>query len=248
MRGRDFYTYEEAASALSVDHESFRQILLRGGLDAYVEISYLFGRFEAEGFEPPSSGKNEHAEWKRTVPLHDHLGIDYELRGWFRVFPESLSHTLRVGGFVSGFGRPDVEVWPWKLPELCWEEYGVLGSFHLLDLDGTPKHPGLKELWFSAEQVDSEAACLATPTKEVDVVAAGPKQKLRSDREQNLLRVIAGLWALSGLPPEHYTTADKLTALFTGDAWRWEKPDKDAVARVLKEAANLPGAAIGTSD
>jgi len=71
--------------------------------------------------------------------------------------------------------------------------------------------------------------------------------KLRSDREENLLRVIAGLWALSGLPAEHNTTADKVSALF--DSWQWDKPAKSSIAdTILKQAASLPGARIRTSD
>jgi len=74
-----------------------------------------------------------------------------------------------------------------------------------------------------------------------------PAQRLRSDREQNLLRVIAGLWALSDLPSQHNTTADKLSALF--DSWKWDKPAKQTIAdTILKEAANLPGAVIRKSD
>jgi len=62
---------------------------------------------------------------------------------------------------------------------------------------------------------------------------------IRPQREQNLLRVIAGLWALSDLPDAHNTTADKLSALF--DTWGWEGPAKSTIAdTILRPASTLP--------
>ena len=96
-----------------------------------------------------------------------------------------------------------------------------------------------ESLWFSAADLD---ALMAEPER----VQIKPV-KLRADREENLLRVIAGLWALSGLPAEHNTTADKVSGLF--DSWGWDKPAKSSMAdTILKQAANLPGARIRTSD
>jgi hypothetical protein len=96
--------------------------------------------------------------------------------------------------------------------------------------------PTLDDLWFRAADID---AMLAEPV----AVKQRGQPKLRSDREENLLKVIAGMWALSSLPREHNTAADKLSALF--QSWGWEKPAKGTMAdTILKDAANLPGADI----
>lgn len=66
----------------------------------------------------------------------------------------------------------------------------------------------------------------------------GGEKRIRGDREQTLLRVIAGLWSLSTLPPEPTTAADKVSALF--DGWGWEKPTKATIAeKVLSPAVKL---------
>lgn len=68
--------------------------------------------------------------------------------------------------------------------------------------------------------------------------ALSKPSKLRSDREESLLRVIAALWEFSELPSEHYVAADKLSAAM--GSWGWEKPLEDTIANVLLEATNLP--------
>lgn len=68
--------------------------------------------------------------------------------------------------------------------------------------------------------------------------ATSKPPKLRSDREESLLRVIAALWEFSGLPIEHYAAADKLSAAM--GSWGWEKPLEETIAKVLLEAKNLP--------
>lgn len=60
--------------------------------------------------------------------------------------------------------------------------------------------------------------------------------RLRADREENLLRVIAGLWQFSNLPPQPNTAADRLSALF--DGWGWEKPTKGAMADLILTPAS----------
>lgn len=66
--------------------------------------------------------------------------------------------------------------------------------------------------------------------------AQGGDKKPRGDREENLLRVIAGLWEFSGLPPRPNTAADRLSALFAG--WGWEKPTKGAIADTILTPAS----------
>lgn len=77
------------------------------------------------------------------------------------------------------------------------------------------------------------------PNASTQVEGAAKQPKLRSDREQNLLRVIAALWEFSGLPKEQNTAADKLSGLMQG--WGWEQPAAGTMAdTILKAAANLP--------
>jgi hypothetical protein len=69
-------------------------------------------------------------------------------------------------------------------------------------------------------------------------------RKIRGDREETLLRVVAGMWELSSLPKQPNVAADRLEALFTGTGdggWGWEKPSKKTIAdTVLSVAIKLP--------
>jgi len=77
----------------------------------------------------------------------------------------------------------------------------------------------------------------SAPTKADET--QGKPLKIRADREQSLLRVIAGLWALSELPKEHNTAADKISGLLV--SWGWDKPAVGTIAdTILAEAAKLP--------
>lgn len=87
------------------------------------------------------------------------------------------------------------------------------------------------DFWGDLERTDAEAE-------------RSQGTKLRADREETLLRVIAGLWEVSGLPKKPTTAADRLEALFTGTGdggWGWEKPSKKTMAdAVFALAARLP--------
>lgn len=142
--------------------------------------------------------------------------------------------------------------------ELCDEHtYGIDGllfrnadSFavilyragNLQIIRGIPGDLYLKVSWMPANaHLVVRTAVLAEFVSSVSGKVA-PSQKvgkIRSDREQNLLRVIAGLWELSELPKAHNVTADKLSALF--DGWGWDKPAAGTMAdTILLEAAKLP--------
>ncbi|MGX5731946.1 hypothetical protein ACWKWK_15620 [Pseudoxanthomonas beigongshangi] len=87
------------------------------------------------------------------------------------------------------------------------------------------------DFWGESERADAE-------------VERSQGTKLRADREETLLRVVAGLWEISGLPKKPTTAADRLEALFTGTGdggWGWEKPSKKTMAdTVFSLAAKLP--------
>lgn len=107
------------------------------------------------------------------------------------------------------------------------------------------------EKWLSKARADSNdgkivalsdvLSVLQSISPHVPAQSSTTQARFRSDREEALLRVIAGLWALSSLPRQHNSTADKLSALFAG--WGWDKPAKSTIAdNILKPAASLPGA------
>lgn len=168
--------------------------------------------------------------------------VTLDLRGYFRVSPSQLKEAARQDPHG---GMTDVA------PDSRWAEASPVSkmrngapSVRLVitstDYPGYREPPALRELQFKIADVESLKAsrsALALPTEV-------PKpRKIRADREENLLRVIAGLWALSDLPHAHNVTADKLSALF--DGWGWDKPAAGTMAdTILREALNLPGAVI----
>jgi hypothetical protein len=110
------------------------------------------------------------------------------------------------------------------------------------ELSAFKAYPDFDDLLFRTSDIDAlkhpERHPTGTPAAEAKPSSQKP-QKLRSDRETTLLRVIAGLWEFSSLPPEPNIAADKLSALF--DGWGWEKPTAGTIAdTVLADAKKLP--------
>jgi hypothetical protein len=60
---------------------------------------------------------------------------------------------------------------------------------------------------------------------------------MRTDKEENYLRIIAGLWARSELSMKPYTAAEELHSELS--QWDWDKPGTDTIATVLIKAAGL---------
>lgn len=266
MLQRDFCSFGEICHEVGGE-EAIRQALLRGALPAYLELRALRARYEVtNGKYPahrrfPRSGSNLDCSWKNIGPpkakegeyIHmQYINLDeYTLDGWFRLSQASLQHVARHNSF-NAFPRvmPPAEFDPIgemdDVLELSYYAHPKKGPLrYQLESDFRLATASRSDLWF--RPIDLEL--LKDPTKPSQVATdkLPGTPKLRSDREQNLLRVIAGLWALSGLPLEHNVTADKLSALF--DGWKWDKPAKQTIAdSILKEAANLPGAVIRKSD
>lgn len=236
MEYREFLTWREAAQFLAgpdapryrpsipaEDEEALRQAVITGGLTAYVELTE--GPFVGRVFDPCSDGKSRFAEWSE-IPIGNGA---FELSGWFSLDGELSRKVCR------GF-EPDAGPWP---IEPAIDESAATVPYFMVKLGNLSR----EAFWFRRNELLS----IKSGNKTGGEQGLQKSAKLRSDREENLLRVIAGLWALSGLPPEHNTTADKLSGLF--DTWQWDKPAKSTIAdTILKEAANLPGARIRTSD
>ena len=263
MFKQKFFNFEEARDALGATHESLRQALLSGGVPAYLETrqdSALFVSPSDADEKMPADGRSSLGSWVRNILVKE--SPIYSLSGWFRVDPKSLAQAARFGAFRD---RPRVTA-----PEGC-EDFFSDGDYFdfslttygncqnpLIVLDTFKYQPELVDLWFDAATLDSLIGGPSFTTLSTDIEPhvdrldstegrSAKPIKLRSDREETLLRVIAGLWALSGLPSEHNTTADKLSGLF--DSWGWDKPAKSTIADVvLKRALNLPGAVIRKSD
>jgi hypothetical protein len=196
-----------------------------------------------------------------SLPLHGYAGMDFwhadhgHRTGWPHCFTVG-GHTLVVSpqtvinACVTGYMDTP------RIAPLAWCESGFSFDlcFAIVDCDDTyESRPTdlMESTIFRRDDVirlRNRVSGRGVQMAETDDTKPAPKPKrIRSDREDNLLRVIAGLWALSGLPPEHHVTADKLEALF--QSWDWEKPAKSAIAEtMLRDAANLPGARVRKSD
>lgn len=182
---RDFLKFDEAAERLDADVETVRQILLKNELSAYLELGRdCIAGYESGGFDPPVDGGNRHAEWRRQTETEGE-GWWY-IEGWFRVMPDSLKPALRSGGFANVFGMPNVEIWPWALPQQEFAEYKAFEYFTLYDVDETPKYPEINDLWLEADEVDSLAAkAVAKP------IASNAGSWPWGEHETDLLRQLA---------------------------------------------------------
>lgn len=263
MFKQNFFSFEQVRDALGTTDEWLRQALVSGALPAYLELkqdSAVFVSASDRSEKTLENGTGPNCSWVRNLFLSE--SPIYALSGWFRVDPEFLSQSARFGNF-----RDSAKV---IAPTGCDDFFSDGDYFDfficthenclnpLIMLDALKYEPQLKDLWFDAATLDSLTSDLSQTTLSADGEAHGglpdsadihnaKPMKLRSDREETLLRVIAGLWSLSDLPREHNTAANELSYLF--DSWGWDKPRKSTIADVvLKQALNLPGAKIRKSD
>lgn len=217
---RELYQFAEAVTKyFQGDKETLRQAIEFRGLPVLV-------KFTGRGVSTDSENLSVRGKTR--------------LAQWFAMTADDGTHGLNGYFFISsGFALRVIEEQSVDRPNLylfTGEDCEPWDSFSVWADDAI----GARDFWFRTADLD---AMMAAPR----AIEAAKPGRLRADREENLLRVIAGLWALSGLPPEHNTTADKLSALF--DSWKWDKPAKSSMAdTILKPAANLPGAVIRTSD
>lgn len=195
-------------------------------------------------------GRDEFCDWGKQETSHSVTGYAavYLLHGFLRVEPGCIRLAAQKG-YWGGIGVSPPSWWVSDSSPVPLDESNCpMVYFVLLDRGETTGHRGppeeLRELWFQADDIEKMADTRTLPVTQPSEKPELTKQpKLRSDREQNLLRVIAALWAMSDLPKEHNTTADKLSGLM--DVWGWDKPASSTMAdTILKEAMNLPGARI----
>lgn len=244
---REFYSLLEVVQLAQIDQETFRQALMRGDFPAYIELHKIRASFDTSTELVPQGGTNRLCTWRRMYKHPENDGWivprwEYLLSGWFRLTQSSL----RLAAGERRFSQyPLVEPPSESLAgegdffELCHvesrEHEGSRFYENETDFDMRRNYELL--LWFNNADIKHLRA------KQAITLEQTKPSKLRSDREQNLLRVIAGLWALAELPPEHNTAADRISGLIT--SWGWDKPAAGTIAdTVLSKAANLPGARI----
>jgi hypothetical protein len=162
-----------------------------------------------------------------------------ELRGYFRVAP----NDLKVAAREHNVGMVSVAPASWweadsRVPKLRSGTPAVMLALLPSDDPSYGDMPELADLQFRIADIETFKASRAGSM----ALAAGTNPpKLRTDREKNYLRVIAGIWELSPLPKVPNAAADKLSALF--DTWGWDGPGKSTIAdSILKQAASLPRA------
>lgn len=238
---RELITWDEAAEMLAPSHarpshpssrprdeEALRQFVLTSRSVAFVELGDQFqGRID--NGVVPDDGESSFCSWECFPDFKEAASNQrfFFVQGWFALGREDTKLLVRGNG-ISGERAVRAVHDDFSLSEF---EFEVGMSAHK------------ENLWF--RRADIERFKRGDEVSIVPATDNGKPARLRSDREENLLRVIAGLWALSGLPAEHNTTADKVSGLF--DSWGWDKPAKSSMAdTILKQAANLPGARIRT--
>ena len=198
---------------------------------------------------PAWGGRDVYCSWEKLDTSQAATGYPavYLITGFLRIYPTLVRQAAQEGRW-SGMAVTPPLWWKSEHSPVPLDTHGQPEVyFMLLDRGETTGHcrppGGLEELWFNARDIEKLASKLASPLAQAGGAEAAKRPKLRSDREQNLLRVIAALWAMSDLPKEHNVAADKLSALM--DGWSWDKPAAGTIAdTILKEAANLPGARI----
>lgn len=201
--------------------------------------------FFTDGSALPLRGGDGPDSWDSHHGSESGYGICFTVSGSTLVLsPECVSGACADDGYMASAA----------IAPKGWCKSGFPEDFHfeIIDVDNSlyakrPKNLFDVAVFDRAEVASMKAALAKSRAAGLAVKADGGEKckadRIRADREETLLRVVAGLWALSGLPTEQHTTADKLSALF--DDWGWDKPVKGTIAdRVLKIAANLPGAKV----
>lgn len=249
---RMFVTFPEAVQLLGGDQEAVRQAFFSHELTAFIEVhgaiataetlppdagdgdaeDERFGTFVRDG-----QGFTKGSRWFRETgesPAENKMGNHFQLHGWYWVDPFDAEGWITRGSLIRSPG-----VWPSSdEPNAYYPPRESKDWFYLVDHSAFAEPQSYERfVWLSLAQIEelNSISNNGERTPSTD----SKSEKLRSDREENLLRVAAGLWELSSLPSEASTVADKLSALF--DGWGWEKPSKKTIAdTVLARAAKLP--------
>lgn len=198
-----------------------------------------------DGFSLPLRGREGPDCWDSHHGSGSGYAMCFTVSGATLVLsPECVSEACADDGYMASA----------VIAPKAWCKAGFPDDLHfvVVDVDNTlykkrPKNLFEVAVFERADVANMKAlmgqGAVSGPTLGAENAATPKADRIRTDREETLLRVVAGLWALSDLPPEQHTTADKLSALF--DEWGWDKPVKGTIAdRVLKPAANLPGAKV----
>lgn len=240
MINRRFFTCEELSAKFDGNRATLDELVEFHGLRVYGKFyGARASHVDDIGFMDDSlrrSGRHELSKWEFSksteadIEEYDIGLMEYRLMGWFELSEEDTRLAITHGCVESPSPASYID--------------GVrLGRFFLIksglsSIDVRFLHSDINRIVSEAGSGDSSRTIESNRSTD---------KPIRSDRENNLLRVIAGLWALSSLPTEHHTAADKISALF--DEWKWDKPAKSTIAdNVLNEAAKLPGAKVRKSD
>ncbi|UZW62358.1 hypothetical protein [Lysobacter enzymogenes] len=206
------------------------------------------------GAELPLRGSDSGESWEATHDYGSGYGMCFTIYGdSFVVDPEVIRAACASAeddqhNYLSGL----------RVAPYDWCADGFPGlSFYILDSSSAIYAKRPRDMYssvvFLSEDVRSAKAMLSGGGGQAAVSSADSKQmqsdqsgsrKIRQDREQSLLRVIAVLWHMTpALPTEPYSAAQKILSHI--EQWGWDGPGQETIARnILKQAADLPGAKI----
>ncbi len=242
LKDVEFISIKDAAKKLRISAATLKARIIQGRYLALVHVCEQWACGTHEEFLPPHDCKTfPWTRWKdHGSPIFESGGNfaqpdrrpRYELDGW--VIYDSVAQVLTDGASFMGakwlgvpsFGEDTTPVYVaangdnrFNNGRRVTEEDIYLPDMLLPQGDDGFPLPSVKK------------------SKRITV----SESKVRPQREQNLLRVIEGLWMLSSLPRAPNVTADKLSALF--DTWGWDGPGKSTMAdTILKPASQLPKA------
>ena len=244
---RMFVTYPEAVAELGGDRETIRQAFFQRRLRAFIELHDAPATTPAlppdvgdatvvtqdiHSYARDGQGFTTASRWFRDMEDEGRDGFAFHLSGWFMVDEISAEWWLTRGRLTS----PPF-VWPASAPPIPYAPPVELKKWMKLTEPGafSEEYSYERQVWLAKAQIDD----LVRGATDKPAAEGQKPLRIRADREEVLLRTIAGLWELSNLPREPNTTADKLSALF--DGWNWEKPSKKTLAdTVLSVASKLP--------
>lgn len=190
-------------------------VLLSGGkIRVYVQFPAVKFLISPPGHDAKPTDKDA-KEWESKVKF-----------GWIPVNPRDTTKIMTLGRSpVAAFhasNSGDSESWAW-----LWSPKNN---------DVSTMEIKLSDLWLKREELD-----LHFPNGEgspqPQVATTQPKTRLRADAEENYLRVIAYLWAMSELDSRPHTAAKAMVDEIK--LWDWDKPERDTIAKALTQAAFL---------
>lgn len=205
----DFYTLDRATEVLAAPVETIRQIVLRRGLDAYVELNSTRADFSGDRYatlqgcrtssDTAQEGSTAFATWRHNNGFAQ--DGHYYLSGWFKVRPDALHELLRGGRFQSP------ELWPADVEPWCSDD-GKYAFFSPLGLDQADWQCHFEDLFFKVSDVDG--LLQGGIGDEAHGSKGNATAAMRTDKEDNYLKIIARLWAISGLDAKPHTATSQL--------------------------------------